>query len=106
MTMMSTIKAVSASCLCCFALTAQPANSYGAYDSARPSVFQAAPDRLLMQASEGRPPGDAIDVGRGIGRHAIALAERGWRLTGFDLATAGIAPAKAAATARSGIWSS
>ena len=72
--MMTTIKAVSASCLCCFALTAQAATSYGAYDPARPSVFQAAPDRLLMQAIEGRPAS--------------------------NLATAGIAQAKAAAMAR------
>ena len=97
---MKTTNAVSASLFCCFALAAQPATYSGAYDPAQPAVFQAAPNRLLMQAVAGRPPGDALDVGMGSGRNALALAERGWRVTGFDLATEGIAQAKAAAVAR------
>ena len=97
---MTTISAVSASLICCFARSAQPETYHGAYAPTQPAVFEAAPNRLLMQAIAERPPGDALDVGMGSGRNALALAERGWRVTGFDIATAGIAQAKAAATAR------
>ena len=35
-------------------------------------------------AAEGRAPGLAIDLGCGIGRDALALLERGWRVLGLD----------------------
>ena len=76
---MTTTNAVSASVFFCCALAAQPATDHGAYDPARPAVFQAPPNRLLIQAIEGRRPGDALDIGMGSGRNALALAERGWR---------------------------
>lgn len=43
-----------------------------------------APNRLLVEAVERLPPGDALDVGMGQGRNGLYLAQRGWRVTGFD----------------------
>jgi 2-polyprenyl-3-methyl-5-hydroxy-6-metoxy-1,4-benzoquinol methylase len=42
-----------------------------------------------------RPPGSALDVAGGVGRHAIWLAERGWRVKLLDISSVGIAQAKA-----------
>jgi len=98
--MTTTTNAISVNLLCCAAMLAQSASYSGAYDPALPSVFRSHPNRLLLEAVSGRPPGDALDVGMGSGRNALALAERGWRVTGFDLATEGVAQAKAAAAAR------
>lgn len=39
----------------------------------------------LAQIVSDRPPGRALDAGCGTGRHAVALAERGWAVTGVDL---------------------
>ncbi|MDA1235215.1 MAG: class I SAM-dependent methyltransferase [Acidobacteria bacterium] len=35
-------------------------------------------------------PGDALDVGMGQGRNGLYLAQRGWRVTGFDPSAEGI----------------
>jgi 2-polyprenyl-3-methyl-5-hydroxy-6-metoxy-1,4-benzoquinol methylase len=43
-------------------------------------------------------PGEALDVGMGQGRNAIYLATRGWAVTGFDVADAGLAAARQRAT--------
>lgn len=44
--------------------------------------------------------GRAVDAGCGSGRDAIALAERGWQVTGLDLSGAALARARARAAAR------
>lgn len=55
------------------------------------------PDPLLLRAYDdflaGRP-GNALDVAGGVGRHAIWLAERGWRVTLLDISEVGIQQAK------------
>jgi SAM-dependent methyltransferase len=56
--------------------------------------FNHRPSRLLVEAIAGRHAGDAIDLGMGEGRNAIYLARQGWRVTGVDLAEAGVAQAK------------
>jgi tellurite methyltransferase len=62
-----------------------------------------APDRFLVEAFDGfiQPAfpegGDALDVAGGAGRHAVYLAQRGWRVTLTDISEAGIAKAQAAA---------
>jgi SAM-dependent methyltransferase len=58
------------------------------------SDFNHRPNRFLIEAVAGRHPGDAIDLGMGEGRNAIYLAQQGWRVTGVDLADAGVAQAK------------
>ena len=56
--------------------------------------FNRQPSRLLVDAVEGRHPGDALDLGMGEGRNAIYLAQRGWRVTGVDLSDVAVAQAK------------
>jgi SAM-dependent methyltransferase len=58
------------------------------------SAFNHQPSRLLVEALDGRHPGDAIDLGMGEGRNALYLAQRGWRVTGVDLSNVGVAQAK------------
>lgn len=71
------------------------------YASATPN-FDTRPNALLMAAIEGRTPGRALDIGMGQGRNAVALAVKGWTVTGFDVSAEGLAVAKAQA-ARAGV---
>ena len=52
------------------------------------------PDPLLVSAYDeflaSVPPGHALDVAGGVGRHAIWLAERGWRVKLVDISDIGI----------------
>jgi len=52
------------------------------------------PDPLLESAYEeflsGRPAGTALDVAGGVGRHAIWLAQRSWRVKLLDISEVGI----------------
>lgn len=52
--------------------------------------FNPEPNRLLVEAVERLPPGDALDVGMGQGRNGLYLAQRGWRVTGFDPSAEGL----------------
>jgi len=49
-----------------------------------------APNRLLVEAVERLPPGEALDVGMRQGRNGLYLAQRGWRVTGFDPSAEGL----------------
>ena len=42
----------------------------------------------------GRSPGRALDAGCGTGRHAVALAEQGWTVTGVDAVPRALARAR------------
>jgi len=54
-------------------------------DAARAAALRDdAPDPLLVQVAEMAPPGDALDLACGTGRHAIYLASLGWRVTAVD----------------------
>jgi len=44
----------------------------------------AEPSPLIRTAIAGRPPGHALDLACGAGRHAIYLAESGWEVTAVD----------------------
>jgi SAM-dependent methyltransferase len=62
----------------------------GAYDPAEPPRFNQQPNNFLMECIKGRKPGRALDVGMGSGRNSIALAQKGWQVTGFDIASVGV----------------
>ena len=66
------------------------------YATGTPNVPEK-PNDLLMAAVEGRPPGRALEVAVGHGRNAVALASRGWDVTGIDVSEVGLAAARASA---------
>jgi SAM-dependent methyltransferase len=43
------------------------------------------PDVVLTSALAGTPPGRALDLAAGSGRHSLWLAERGWHVTAVDI---------------------
>ncbi len=60
------------------------------------------PNALLASIVDSLPPGRALDVAMGQGRNAIFLAQKGWQVTGFDLAETGLDVARETA-AKSGL---
>lgn len=57
--------------------------------------WSAEPNRLIADLLAGLPPGDAVDLAAGEGRHALWLAGLGWRVTAVDFAGAGLARGEA-----------
>lgn len=57
------------------------------------NVVSDKPSQLLLDAIAARKPGKALDLGMGDGRNAIALAQKGWDVTGVEIAEAGAAAA-------------
>jgi 2-polyprenyl-3-methyl-5-hydroxy-6-metoxy-1,4-benzoquinol methylase len=53
------------------------------------------PSALLIETVSGLPPGAALDAGMGQGRNAVYLANKGWRVTGFDISEQALAVARA-----------
>jgi len=52
--------------------------------------WSAGANALVASLLEGLPPGDAVDLAAGKGRHALWLAARGWRVTAVDFSAAGL----------------
>ena len=52
------------------------------------------PDPLVLELASQLPPGDVLDVGCGAGGLLAALAARGWRVHGVDVAPRAIAAAR------------
>ena len=48
------------------------------------------PNRLVGDLLADLPPGDAVDLAAGEGRHALWLAGRGWRATAVDFSAVGL----------------
>ena len=48
------------------------------------------PNALVAELLSGLPPGDAVDLAAGEGRHALWLAARGWRVTAVDFSAVGL----------------
>ncbi|WP_432034750.1 SAM-dependent methyltransferase [Streptomyces cucumeris] len=60
----------------------------------------AAPDPLLLAPAGSITPGRALDLGCGAGGNALALAERGWHVTGVDISPRAISSTRTTACAR------
>src|SRR3954465_14395454 len=52
--------------------------------------WSAEPNALGAELLAERPPGDAVDLAAGEGRHALWLAGRGWRATAVDFSPVGL----------------
>jgi SAM-dependent methyltransferase len=57
--------------------------------------WSAEPNRLVAELLAGLPPGDAVDLAAGEGRHALWLAGLGWRATAVDFSGVGLARGQA-----------
>lgn len=53
--------------------------------------WSAEPNALVAELLADLPPGRAVDLGAGEGRHALWLAARGWRVSAVDFAASGLA---------------
>ena len=49
------------------------------------------PNALIAELLAGLPPGEAVDLAAGEGRHALWLAGLGWRVTAVDFSAVGLA---------------
>lgn len=54
----------------------------------------AEPSRFLVAETEALAPGRALDLACGVGRNALWLAARGWRVTGVDYSEVALAEAR------------
>jgi SAM-dependent methyltransferase len=54
-------------------------------------VWSQGPNAVVAGLLAPLPPGRAVDLGAGEGRHAIWLAELGWQVTAVDFSAAGLA---------------
>jgi SAM-dependent methyltransferase len=52
--------------------------------------WSAEPNALVARLLADLPPGDAVDLAAGEGRHALWLADRGWRVTAVDFSAVGL----------------
>jgi SAM-dependent methyltransferase len=53
--------------------------------------WSATPNVLVAELLADLPPGEAVDLAAGEGRHALWLADRGWRVTAVDFSDVGLA---------------
>lgn len=66
--------------------------------------WPAEPNQLVGEMLAGLPPGDAVDLAAGEGRHALWLAGLGWRVTAVDFSAAGLARGQAQPGADGVTW--
>jgi SAM-dependent methyltransferase len=57
--------------------------------------WSAEPNALIAEVLGDLPPGDAVDLAAGEGRHALWLAGHGWRVTAVDFSDVGLARGRA-----------
>ncbi|MGH9223978.1 MAG: class I SAM-dependent methyltransferase [Acidimicrobiales bacterium] len=58
--------------------------------AAAEQTFVRDPNRLVVQEVAGLPPGTALDLATGEGRHAVWLASVGWHVVAVDFAEVGL----------------
>lgn len=63
-------------------------------------VWSSGPNREVAAIVADWPPGRAVDLGAGEGRHALWLAELGWQVTAVDFSAVGIDRGRAEARRR------
>ena len=68
------------------------------FSEPRPNIRTEANEFVVRVASELKP-GAALDIGMGVGRNALFLARRGWKVTGVDLSDTAVQKAKEEAEA-------
>jgi SAM-dependent methyltransferase len=66
--------------------------------AAEDRVFSAEPNPIVAGALSDLPPGRALDLAAGEGRHALWLAGRGWRVTAVDFSRVGLEKGRAEAS--------
>jgi len=66
--------------------------------------WSAEPNALVAELLAGLPPGDAVDLAAGEGRHALWLAGRGWRVTAVDFSAVGLDRGRAQSGADRVTW--
>jgi SAM-dependent methyltransferase len=62
------------------------------------------PNALVAELLGGLPPGDAVDLAAGEGRHALWLTGLGWRVTAVDFSAVGLRRGAAQAGAERVAW--
>ena len=70
------------------------AEHWNQYFAAEHPAFNTNPNGFLVEMIKGRRPGQALDVAMGQGRNSLWLAQKGWDVTGFDIADKAIAAAE------------
>jgi SAM-dependent methyltransferase len=63
-------------------------------------VWSAEPNAEVERIVGDWPPGRALDLGAGEGRHAVWLAGKGWRVTAVDFSAVGLAKGEKEAVSR------
>ena len=84
-----------------------PGNDVARWDeryAAAERRWSIAPNATVAEVVASMPPGRALDVGTGEGRHAIWLARRGWEVTAVDFSAVGIDRARSSAGATAVEW--
>jgi SAM-dependent methyltransferase len=66
--------------------------------------WSAEPNALIADLLAPLPPGDAVDLAAGEGRHALWLAGLGWRVTAVDFSDVGLARGRAQSGADRVSW--
>lgn len=69
------------------------AESWNTRYAATEPVWSVAPNRWVAELVGDLPPGRALDIAAGEGRHAVWLAEQGWRAVAVDFSEVGLARA-------------
>jgi SAM-dependent methyltransferase len=66
--------------------------------------WSSGPNRLVEELLADLPPGDAVDLAAGEGRHALWLAGLGWRVAAVDFSGVGLSRGRAQAGAEKVQW--